>query len=835
MRNLFKLLALGLAGVCSGGAIAEDGDDFLDALLADDAPATEDSGAAPSEEPGSAAVDGEDAAALDTIRLPEALPAVETERVRPSGPQIEEIVVTVSKRAERLQDVSNAVSAFSGRMMTENNIQDFAALADFTPGLVTRNEDSLTIRGVGKTRDGSSPVAFHVNGFIVEGRTERFYDLAALEVLRGPSGTVYGRNATAGAINVKWQPPTPELAFGGDVRFGSFQEREVRGFANLPLLGEGNPGLTARIAAIKAEREGYFDNLLSAGAREPDSQDDGFVRVFLKSDPTDDLSLSLRFVNNRSRPQVTVASASRQTRESGILEEFGAMPLPDDLLQVRSVMHRNFEPGFRDTQRLDGEMTYRLSELPLLGNVDVDILVGRQEQDERLLLDLDGTEEPIVETTTDKRTTGRNVEFRLTSQNDSSFKWLVGLFWYHFTSFGDIHVDARTRQGLGTVLGFLSPQLAPLGDALSFGPTNRIFDADVDFIGELREDRSRAVFFNFSTDLGRLLGGPSIEIFGGARQNLDALHLRTDREVIFITDYQTGIPVPFPIEDKRTDIRGDFESLTGEFGGKWFHGGYSLLEEGMLYAKYARGYKPGTVQLLAGEELNTVDPETLNMVELGWKASFLQRALTLNLTAFAYDYQDLQVGKIIVSGRKIENAGAARITGLELEMQFTPSYDIYTQLSIALLKARFNEFCGEDEELANQAVQPGCTQEEPHNFKGAPLSDAPDLSISGLVRYSFDWGDRGKLVPVLAVSWVDDYQRRPYGNPIDRVRSHTKTDIRLAWESLSERYRIEAFLENLEDHDEIFADHFSLPDPGAYTLLSVAPGRTAGIRFELQF
>lgn len=840
MKAVSRLLVLVGMGLAAGLAQAQD-DDFLDALFADEAPA------APADQPQASPspqsrdqqsdpdTDQDGAPALDTITLQEELPEDGAERPRPRGPMIEEIIVTVSKRAERLQDVSNAVSAFNGRMMTENNIQDFAALADFTPGLVTRNEDSLTIRGVGKTRDGSSPVAFHVNGFIIEGRSERFYDLAAVEVLRGPSGTVYGRNATAGAINVKWQPPTPELEFGGDVRIGSFDERELRGFANLPLLGEGDPRLMARVAAVKAERQGYFDNLLSQGAREPDSQDDGFARIFLTSEPNDDLRLSLRYVNNRSRPQVTVASASQMTRDSGILQEFGAMPLPDNLLQVRSVMHQNFPAPFRDTQRLVGEGTYSLSGLPLLGNVDLDILAGRQEQDELLLLDLDGTEEPIVETTTDKLTTGRNVELRMTSQNDGPFNWLVGLFWYHFTSFGDIHVDARSRQGIGTALSLLSPELAPLGDALSFGPTNRIFDADVDFVGELREDRSRAVFFNFSSDLGQLLNWPHIEIFGGARQNLDDLHLKTERETIFITDFQTGIPIPFPIEDKSTDIRGDFESITGELGGKWFHGGRGLLEEGMLYLKYARGYKPGTVQLLAGEDLNTVDPETLNMYEAGWKASFLQRALTLNLTAFTYDYEDLQVGKIIVSGRKIENAGAAEIKGLELEMQFTPSYDIYTQLSVSLLRARFNEFCGRDEELEEQAVQPGCTEEEPHNFKGAPLSDAPDLSVSGLLRYSFDMGRRGKLVPVLAVSWVDDYQRRPYGNPIDRVRRHTKTDIRLAWESLSERYRIEAFLENLEDHDEIFADHFSLPDPGAYTLLSVAPGRTAGLRFQLQF
>lgn len=836
-RTTWPAVMLALVSGLAQDARAQD-DDVLDELFGDQPVASE--APASSSEPDSAQAEssGEREASRRpaTITLKEEALPEEPARARPQGPQIEEIIVTVSKRAERVQDISNAVSAFNGQMMTENNIQDFTALAKFTPGLVTRNEESLSIRGVGKTRDGSSPVAFHVNGFIIEGRPERFYDLAAVEVLRGPSGTVYGRNATAGAVNVKWEPPSAELEFGADVRLGSYQEREYRGFANLPLLGEGDRRLNARVAAIKTERQGYFDNLLSQGADEPGSVDEGFARIFLASEPTQGLRLGLRYVNNRSRPQVTVASASQITRDSGVLEGYGAMPLPDDLLQVRSVMHRHFPPGYRDVQRLVGEATYEMSDLPLLGDVDLDIMAGRQEEDELLLLDLDGTEEPIVETSTDKRRTGRNVELRLTSQNDGPYQWLVGLFWYHFTSFGDVHVDARSRQGLGTVLSLLSPQLAPLGDLLSIGGlTNRTFDADVDFVGELREDRSRALFFNASADLGKLLDWPHIEIFGGARQNLDSLRLKTERETIFISDYQTGVPVPFPVDDKSTDISGDFKSTTGELGAKWFHGGRGWLEEGMLYGKFARGYKPGTVQLLAGEELNTVDPETLNMIEFGWKASFLQRALTLNLTAFLYDYKDLQVGKIIISGRKLENAGAAAIKGLELEMAFTPSYDIYTQLSVALLNARFKQFCGRDEELSDQAVQPGCTEDEPHNFKGAPLSDAPDLSVSGLIRYSWDIGEWGKLVPVLSVSWVDDYQRRPYGNPIDQVESHTKTDIRLAWESPTERYRVEAFLENLEDHDRIFSDHFSMPEPGSYSLLSVAPGRTAGVRFQYTF
>lgn len=591
----------------------------------------------------------------------------------------------------------------------------------------------------------------------------------------------------------------------------------------------------ARVAIIKAKRQGYFDNLLSNGADEPGAPDDRFGRVFLKSEPSEHLTLSLRYINSRSRPQATVASASKQTRASGILEEYGAMPLPEDLLTVRSNQFRNVSGSYRDVERLVGEATYSLPDLPFFGNVDLDILAGRQDTSEFLVLDLDGTEESIVETTTDKSTVGRNVELRITSQNDSPFEWLAGLFWYDYVTNGDIHVDARSRQGLGTVFSLISPELSSIGDLLPGGLTSRIFDADVDLVGEQRADRSRAVFFNFSTDLSQLFDWPHIEVFGGARQNLDNLHLKTERETIFISDYETGVAVPAPIEDKSTDIRGEFDSTTGEIGSKWFHGGAGALEEGMLYAKYARGYKPGTVQLLAGEDLNTVDPETLNMIEAGWKAAFWQGALTLNLTAFRYDYKDLQVGKIIVTGRKLENAGSAEIRGLELEMALTPTYDIYTQLSISLLKARFNEFCGKDEEIVDQSVQPGCTEEEPHNFKGAALSDAPKISISGMFRYSWNIGEWGKLVPVLSVSWVDDYQRRPYGNSIDRVDQYTKTDIRLAWESTTERYRIEAFVENLEDHDEIFADHFSMPDPGAYSLLSVAPGRTVGVRLQAQF
>jgi iron complex outermembrane recepter protein len=392
-------------------------------------------------------ISDDEASMPETVHVEALTAAEEPARATRHLPTIDEIVVTVNKRAENVQEVSSAVSAFSGKMLADNNIQDFAALAEFTPGMVTRNEESISIRGVGKARGGTSPVAFHADGFILEGRAERFYDLSAIEVVRGPSGTVYGRNATAGAINVKWAPPELVYGAGGDVRFGSYDERETRAWINLPLFGEDDPRLAARVAAMRVRRNGYFDNLLADDdGDDPGGVDDRFGRIYLSSEPTDNLRLALRLIENRTGGTIHVASPSLQTRRSGILEEFGAQPLPDDLLQVRSRMFLEQPQPWGKLSRVTGDLTWRMSELPLLGDVDLDITGGRMRTSSAAATDLDGTEEPITETRNDERADAANVEIRLTSQYDSRFKWLLGAFWYDRDRIGNLYVDARTRE-----------------------------------------------------------------------------------------------------------------------------------------------------------------------------------------------------------------------------------------------------------------------------------------------------------------------------------------------------------------------------------------------------
>lgn len=577
----------------------------------------------------------------------------------------------------------------------------------------------------------------------------------------------------------------------------------------------------ARFAGQWQSRGGHIDNLLAPSDEEPDTEDNQFYRVYLGSQVNERLWLGLRAIKlEHDIVAGLVASPSISTRQSGILEKFGAESLPLDLLKVRSLQYQQVPDGYTKRVRTVAEMTWNMPPLPMLGDVDLDFFIGADRRRYFSYTDVDGTEQPILETTNWNSGIGRNAELRFTSQNDSGIDWILGFFWFREDQHETLHVDARTEEGLAT----LFPELAPLP------LPDFIFDAEVDFIDQNRNEKNQAAFLNVRFDLDVINASwPDMEVFAGIRENRDEYHLKTAREIVTATHTSTGFTIPFT--DKSTDVGGESKATTGELGAKWFYS-----EGSMVYAKFANGYKPGTAQLQADGSLNEVDPEFLNMWEIGWKtALFDNRSLVLNLSAFDYDYQDLQVSKIIITGVKLENAGEASIKGFEAELQWVPNEAFQALFSLAWLDARFEEFCGKDEELTSQSVQPGCTASEPHNFAGARMSDSPELTFGTLLRYTFNLGYWGTLTPALKFSWSDDYLRRPYDNPIDKVDAHHKTDIRAAWRSAQGTYRVEVFVENLENHDEIFTHHFSMPDPGNYSLFAPQAPRTAGILAEASF
>lgn len=771
-------------------------------------------------------------AAMIAAWVPGSLLAQNVQGAASSKYALEEVVVTASKREESLQEVMGSVTALTGDTLQKQNIQDFKSLVEMVPGMVAQDENQIAIRGISRTRGGPSPVAFHVNDVFIAERGEPFYDLSAVEILRGPSGTLFGRNATAGAINAKWVRPEAVWGAGGSVRYSDLTQKEFKAYANVPLLGEDNPGLLGRVAIFSRQADGILDNLLTSDADDPANTDEQFARLYLTSEVSDSLSLALRAIRFESTPggSSVVASPSLATRRSGELERLGAQPLPDDVNKVRSRAHEVYGEAFSEFTRIDGEISWALSDVPGLGSFDI-VLVGGQQRGERLdVFDLDGTEEPITDGRTIVKDDIRNTaELRFVSQNSSGLEWLTGFFWYRQTATHALKVDART---------FIS--LSDLGVGPAFpGEPEFIADVDVETKGEKHLDHSKAIFLNFDFDLAQLISGPNVIITAGIRENRDEFALKTAESNIAITIPTLGAG-PIPVTAARNLHQfADFKEVTGELGARWFYS-----DEGMLYGEFSRGYKPGLAQRIDRPDgtivQNPVDPEFLDAIELGWKTSFFERTLTMATAAFVYDYTDLQVSQITAGGVITDNAASATIKGFEAESQWSPNPSFYLQASAAWTDASYDEYCGTDTARGdNTPIDVGCNSENPHNFSGERMTAAPELSAALLMSYTWFLDASGSITATLRSSWTDEIDRRGLGNPNDTVESYSSSDFRLAWESPKQIWKVEGFVENIEDNNDIFFQAFTPiavgSKPDTFSHLFNLPPRIIGVQFEGRF
>ncbi len=771
---------------------------------------------------------------LAALCLTASCPALLAETTR-GGLYIEEVLVTVNKREESLQDVGASVTALDADMLEAANIEDPFNLAEMTPGVVTRGRENMTIRGIGVDLIGVPPVAFHENGLFIPNNNVggNYYDLAAIELLRGPSGTVYGRNATAGALNLRWNPPVDAVEFKLDTRAASLSERRLRAAINTPLLP--NNWLNARLAMSDHRRDGLVTNLLAEKDRfHGDTKDDQMVRLWLQSQPTETLQLNLRY-KYFQRDQYRISSATTLTRNNGSLEEFGAEPLPQDRTLVRALAHRMIfseqarqlfgERDYRDYQidveRLDAEVVWALDDLPLLGNVDITLLFGKSADHAFRPLDVDGTEATIVDVLRRERDDALIQEMRFTSQNDSAVNWIFGLF------------RARQESRL-TALNFVKAKIDLADSVLGLPlPTGgNIFDLDVSTPHGEETVTSEAAYVNSTLRLKHWQSDlPDIEIFGGLRSNRDRQELFEVNDVALVLPNRANRTQAASLSGGSTGFEVEFEEPTGEFGAKWF-----LSDEHMVYAKVARGYKNGFGEVMDDGSLNEVEAEQLNAFEVGSKNRFFEGRLQFNAVAFAYDYSNLQVQQVRDTTTVTENAASARLSGLELDMTVAATENLYSIISLGYLKGTFDDFCSSDPAFPSLS-DPGCPEGE-QDLSGNDLQDTPRYKASLLLNYQRPLGEWGSLRAVLKTTWTDDYFLRHYNrDDVDRLASYTNTDIRLSWISPGGAFTVDAFVESLEDEDQLFFRPvpLGLGVDGVITSLGPNSPRTVGVSLGYQY
>ena len=685
--------------------------------------------------------------------------------------QLEEVVVTAQKRAENLQDTPIAISAVTGDALERLNIDDIGAIAAANPSLVyseAGGEAQLYIRGIGSNIfniGADQSVATHIDG-VYTGRANmgltQFLDIDRVEILRGPQGTLYGRNATGGAINILSRAPTD--AFEGYVSglVGSFDRVDLRGAVSGPIT----ENLSARLAVRRLKDDGYTEDLDPRGGDKVDDNDLTALRGSLrwKSD-----ALTATVIAEHSEFENGNTSIF-PIDNTGLAESLGAKPNRD--------IHKTYNntPSYHEweTGGVTGILDWAVTD-----TTNLNLTVGYRDWDSDFLFNTDGTEIEITRTTLSYESEQLSAELRLSGEQGWG-RWLVGAYWFDEDKYG----------ALGLVrAGFTPPAvLVPrsfifradgTGEATAlFGQVDfKLADAWTLSAGLRYSDEKKGDFLRQSTLL------PDNELLGLFTPN--------------------PIPDATPANTRR--VSRSWDAWTPRVGLE-----FRPSDDRLYYLTYSEGFKSGGFN-----DLSVVnppfDPEFVDSIELGAKTEWLDGRLRANASAFYYDYTDLQVSVFASVGSITTtfttNAAEATVKGVELDFVAKPTESLDIAASLAFLDATYDRFVTPYGSCtaANVALDARCTGRVglPRliDAAGNRLTNAPEFKGSVSATYRFDLASGGAI----SLQGAAHHQGRVYFVPANTAvmsqSSYTLVDARIGYESASGGLAVGAFVKNLTDED----------------------------------
>lgn len=716
--------------------------------------------------------------------------------------QFEEIIVTARRRSESLQDVPVSVSAFDAHRIQELQAENISGLQNAVPNLYLDRGDGantvIFIRGIGQNDSlafADAAVGVYVDDVFIARSQAAFldlFDVDRVEVLRGPQGTLYGRNTTGGAIKFVSAEPPEQLGLYAEAGGGNFDFRTLKARLGGPLVKD---VLRGKIAVSAIHRSGFATNL-------DDGEDDGDTqslswRGVLAFTPTDRMRVSLIFDGKRDRPD-TSRSPVRETSVTGFADPVGAPTSPT-----------TFAPA-TDPYQVDVNAN-RLSDLDAYGialKATVDIsdtwslesITSYREMDFDLNLDTDGTPLPILDILVLQDQDQFSQELRATYDADAGFTLVAGLYYFRDDDVTFSGIDIASLSVFGFPVTF-------------FGlPTSSLADTH-------QKTESLAAFADASYDLTeRLTLGAGVRYTYEEKESRRRFENFFDPAVSVIENtppFLSGAGVPgVPISGKE-----DFDAVTPKLSLS-----YRASDDAMLYASVARGFKSGGFDGRGTSDFTfqPFDPETVWGYEVGLKSTWIDGRVVANAAIFYNDYQDLQVtsfGADPVSGTFVSlftNAARARTQGVELELAARASAGLTLNASLGYLDAEYEEF----ETLVGGVVTDVSDRElvnapEWSGSLGVTYEHALSASLVGAVHV--DAAYRGRTYTEISASEVlaqDDYVRA-------NAFASVKTD--------DERWELRGGVQNLTD-EKVRVQGFNLSEFPGYQLAFYSARRTWDLR-----
>ena len=755
--------------------------------------------------------------------------------------QLEEIVVTAEKRSENVQDIGLSVTGISSDALKKGGITDVTRVGLLVPGVnfaFIGNDAKFNVRGANSNNtfgDNASIVGVFADGVYkprASQQTRQFYDVERLEFLRGPQGTLYGRNTFAGAMNLYTNKPDFDGPSAGiETTFSSFNKFRGEGFVNFAV----NEDLALRFAAVKQTSDGYVKN--SAGRNLGEDDKTGFRATALwnVSDQTEVIArISHADEGGTSLGVFSYGGICRPVNSAGLTDAAGGRLDCNNPRRggVGTTPWNQLGP-YNIEQDFVNETDLTEDNLSVEVNVDFDnyslkSITSYTDYESLVGLDGDAGPNPFERFWFEENAESFTQEIQLTSDNDSNFNWTTGLYYSTdtvFFSFSDFRQTLDDRSGIGsvnTVAADGSIISQPLFIASPLVSLNTSLNGHFADANEVKSDYFGAYFqgeFELSEQL-RLIGGlrynkEDKSVRGGS--NFSAAPPVTVNPAFAGGASPTVIPSrPGAVFNYNIGVAGVASSSESYDNVSWRAGvEYDLNDEVLLYGTASTGFLSGSVNATRDD----TEEQESQVIEIGIKSRFLDDTLQVNAAAHVTEYTNLLAQLQTVDpntgniGTTTRNGGEIDAKGLEVEITWVPTDAFTLSGNIAFLDSEYGDFGFGNLYQAYSGPLPviGGTavtiNGQPSILGGTIQLDgqqtpwSPDVTININGSYVFDLGEKGTITPSVQVAYSDSYNVA--GNlPIDPAGfqdSFTKTDLRVSWDSVDGDYSVEVFIENIED------------------------------------
>ncbi len=741
----------------------------------------------------------------------------------------ESIEVTAQKRNENISDVGIAITAFSGEQLEALGLESSTELIAFTPGVSLAGDIGgqraiFNIRGVVQNDYADlaeAPVAVYVDGgYLASTQAQTFglFDVARIEILKGPQGTLFGRNATGGLVNTVTAKPTADTEGYAEFTAARFEQYRFEG----AISGELSDGIYGRFSGFTNQQGEILENIYEDGAA-PDTRlgsvgggEDGY------NDDTKAFRAQLLFDIGEEGSLLLSGNWSDTTKSEGPYQVVNTTEIKDADGNVIDVIYAADDPLGCDTIQAG---------VCVDGNFNGDPFRPVQGGDFNGNFDPDGSGNKV------------NKDFAFDDQNKIKSKGLAAALDYAFESF-DFFAMSDYKEFKRTV-GLDSDQTASPELIFQSNSTIEQFSQEFRFSGESADLKwvGGLYYLSIDTDYSQGLAGSPTTFFLGGEENNTLVSLETESYSVFgQIDYSLSDDLVlvgglrYTREDK--DFVGNvyqnentndrvieidttttsLETLVDSNDQNLWSAKLQLeysVGNSLYYAGINRGVKAGSFNAPLQGGFSLYEPEELTAYEAGLKHAFMHGSGVFNANVFYYDYSDYQSFSWVNNAGVVSNEEAS-FSGVELEVFLTPTDSLDVMVNFS-----YTDAVVEDLEVASGY------------FADTTPPFTPEYQASAMLRYNWDAFD-GNMAAQLSANYQSETFHNARNFTAHEIDSYATADTRLTWVDAEDKWLIAAYIDNLFDSDHELIG-FDVTGFYGTSQISYAKPRTYGVTVRRNF